>query len=33
VEFSGDAKLLSPTINVKVARDDVRLRMSPRRPF
>ena len=33
VEFSGDAKLLQPTIVVKVGRDDVRLQMSPRRPF
>lgn len=33
IEFSGDAKLLQPTINVKVGRDDVRLQMSPRRPF
>jgi hypothetical protein len=33
VEFTGDAKLLQPTINVKVGRDDVRLKMSPRRPF
>jgi hypothetical protein len=33
VEFSGDAKLLQPTINVKVSRDDIRLQMSPRRPF
>ena len=33
VEFDGDAKLLQPTIIVKVGRDDVRLQMSPRRPF
>ena len=33
VEFSGDAKLAQPTINVKVGRDDIRLQMSPRRPF
>ncbi len=33
VEFSGDAKLLQPTIIVKALRDDVRLQMSPRRPF
>jgi hypothetical protein len=33
VEFTGDAKLLQPTIIVKVGRDDVRLQMSPRRPF
>lgn len=33
VEFTGDAKLLQPTINVTVGRDDVRLQMSPRRPF
>lgn len=34
VEFNGDAKLLQPTITVKAAsRDDVRLQMSPRRPF
>jgi hypothetical protein len=33
VEFTGDAKLLQPTINVKTGRDDVRLQMSPRRPF
>jgi archaellum component FlaG (FlaF/FlaG flagellin family) len=33
VEFSGDAKLTQPTIIVKTGRDDVRLRMSPRRPF
>ena len=33
VEFNGDAKLLQPTITVKASRDDVRLQMSPRRPF
>ena len=33
VEFTGDAKLLQATINVTVGRDDVRLQMSPRRPF
>ncbi len=33
VEFSGDATLTQPTIHVKVGRDDVRLQMSPRRPF
>lgn len=33
VEFVGDAKVLEPTIAVGVARDDVRLQMSPRRPF
>jgi hypothetical protein len=33
VEFTGDAKLLQPTIVVKAARDDIRLQMSPRRPF
>ena len=33
VEFSGDAKLVQPTIIVNVVRDDVRLQMSPRRPF
>lgn len=33
VEFSGDAKQLQPTIIVKTLRDDVRLQMSPRRPF
>lgn len=33
VEFSGDSKLTQPTIIVKTGRDDVRLQMSPRRPF
>lgn len=33
VEFTGDAQLPQPTITVKVGRDDVRLQMSPRRPF
>jgi len=33
VEFSGDGKLLQPTIIVKTRRDDIRLQMSPRRPF
>jgi hypothetical protein len=33
VEFTGNAKLTQPTIVVKVGRDDVRLRMSPRRPY
>lgn len=33
VEFTGEAKSLQPTINVRVGRDDVRLQMSPRRPF
>jgi hypothetical protein len=33
VEFTGDAKLAQPAIVVKVGRDDVRLQMSPRRPF
>jgi hypothetical protein len=33
VEFTGDAKALQPTINVKTRRDDIRLQMSPRRPF
>jgi hypothetical protein len=33
VEFAGDAKLLQPTIIVTTARDDIRLQMSPRRPF
>lgn len=33
VEFAGDARLAQPTIIVKTRRDDVRLQMSPRRPF
>jgi hypothetical protein len=33
VEFTGNGKLLQPTIIVKTARDDIRLQMSPRRPF
>jgi hypothetical protein len=33
VEFTGDGKLLQPTIVVKTGRDDIRLQMSPRRPF
>jgi hypothetical protein len=33
VEFSGDGKLVQPTVKVEVKRDDVRLQMSPRRPF
>jgi hypothetical protein len=33
VEFTGDGKLVQPTIVVKTARDDIRLQMSPRRPF
>ena len=33
VEFTGNGKLLQPTIIVKTSRDDIRLQMSPRRPF
>ena len=33
VEFTGDGKLSQPTIIVKTGRDDIRLQMSPRRPF
>ena len=33
VEFSGDPKLLQPTVHVSVTRPDVRLQMSARRPF
>lgn len=33
VEFSGDAKLLQPTIRIDTTRPGVRLQMSPRRPF
>ena len=33
VEFTGDARLLQPTVNVEVVRDGVRVSMSPRRPF
>lgn len=33
VEFTGDAKLQQPMVNVAVTRDRVSLRMSPRRPF
>jgi hypothetical protein len=33
IEFSGDAKIVQPTIRVATTRDDVRLQMSPRRPF
>lgn len=33
VEFTGNGKLLQPTIVVKTTRDDIRLQMSPRRPF
>jgi hypothetical protein len=33
VTYSGDPKIVQPTINVTVSRDDVRLQMSTRRPF
>lgn len=33
VEFSGDAKALTPIVNAAVTRDDVQVQMSPRRPF
>jgi hypothetical protein len=33
LEFTGDAKLATPTVNVGVARDGVRVEMSPRRPI
>ena len=33
VEFSGDARLLQPQVNVEVTRRDVNLQMSVRRPF
>lgn len=33
VEFTGDARLLQPIVNVVVKRDGVQLQMSPRRPF
>ena len=33
VEFSGSAKAQQPTIVVKTTRDDIRMEMSPRRPF
>jgi hypothetical protein len=33
LEFTGDAKLTTPTVNVNVSRDGVRVEMSPRRPF
>ncbi|MFA5910802.1 MAG: VWA domain-containing protein [Vicinamibacterales bacterium] len=33
VDFTGDAKLLQPIVNVVVKREDVQLQMSPRRPF
>jgi hypothetical protein len=33
LEFTGDPKLLQPTIRVDASRPGVRLQMSPRRPF
>jgi len=33
VEFSGDAKLQQPIVNVEVSREGVQVLMSPRRPF
>ena len=33
VSYAGDPKILQPTINVTVSRDDVQLQMSTRRPF
>lgn len=33
VTYSGNPKILQPTINVTVSRDDVQIRMSTRRPF
>ncbi|MEO8681560.1 MAG: VWA domain-containing protein [Vicinamibacterales bacterium] len=33
VDFTGDAKLSQPFVNVLVTRDDVQVQMSPRRPF
>jgi hypothetical protein len=33
VDFTGDAKLKQPIVNVGVTREGVRLEMSPRRPF
>jgi hypothetical protein len=33
VAFSGDAKAIEPVVNISVSRDDVRVRMSVRRPF
>lgn len=33
VSYSGNPKIVQPTINVTVRRDDVRLQMSTRRPF
>jgi hypothetical protein len=33
VEFTGDARLVQPIVNIEVVRDAVRASMSPRRPF
>lgn len=33
IEFAGDPKVLTPIVNVKTTREDVRLQMSGRRPF
>lgn len=33
VDFTGDARLQQPFVNVGVTREGVRLEMSPRRPF
>lgn len=33
IAYAGDPKIAAPIVNVSVSRDDVRLQMSPRRPF
>ena len=33
IDYTGDGKLKAPVVNVAVTRDNVRLQMSPRRPF
>ena len=33
VEFTGDARMPKPIVNVTLTRDGVQLQMSPRRPF
>ena len=33
VEFTGDARLAQPMVNVAARREGVQLQMSPRRPF
>lgn len=33
VEFTGDARVQKPMVNVTLTREGVQLQMSPRRPF